>query len=242
VWFLNYQLRLNMPDLTCGNWVQIDTGTSALLYSVRLRDRGLNTRGFVQLPTVVDDDGNVAAFPIDPSVLSQAARCYIVTCPCANLLNSSVTGMTTYNVTRDCSHIRAAIACTTDAEPLTIDPSVVDSLPTISDDVRTILRHFVANDSCPVIQRVTRSVLVVRSQPTYDCSLEFVHVTFADSARSHSGDVAPTFVCDCRVYQVSCVDFCLLHLSYFIVPCHTLTLTEMLCRVGKLRCLKPPEW
>jgi len=181
--------------------LQIDTGTSALLYSVRLQDRGINTRGFVQLPTVVDDDGNVAAFPIDPSVLSQAARCYVSRCPCANLLNASTTALSKYDVTRDCNHIRAAIACTTNAEPLTIDMSVVDSLPAISDDIRAMLRCYVANDSCPVIQRVTRSVLVVRSQPTCDYLLEFVHIMFGESARGRS-DMAPTFMCDCRVYQV----------------------------------------
>lgn len=164
----------------------------------------------MQLPTVVDDDGNVATYPIDPAVLSQAARCYVDTCPCATLLNCS-----TYNVTRDCNHIRAAIACTADAEPLTIDPSVVDSLPSINDDVRTILRHFVAIESSPVIQRVTRSVLVVRSQPSYDYTLEFVHVTFAESARSRS-DTTPRFTCDCRLIQVSFVSVhCLLVPPYF---------------------------
>jgi len=161
----------------------------------------------VQLPTVVDNDGNVATFAIDPSVLSQAARCYISTCPCANLINCL-----TYDVTRDCNHIRAAIACTTDAEPLTIDPSVVDSLPSITDDVRTVLRHFIENGSCPVIQRVTRSVLVVRSQPTCDYALEFVHVTFTESARTRS-DTAPVFTCDCRVYQVHWFQF--INFSFF---------------------------
>jgi len=150
----------------------------------------------VQLPTVVDDDGNVASFPIDPSVLSQAARCYVDTCPCAALLDSS-----TYNVTRHCNHIRAAIACSTDAEPLMIDPSVIESLPSVTEDVRTLLRHFIANESCPVIQRVTRSVLVVRSHPMYECTLEFVHVMFAESVRTGS-DTTPKFTCECRIFQV----------------------------------------
>lgn len=182
--------------------MQVNTGTSALLYSVRLRDRSPNNRGFVQLPTVVDDDGNVATFPVDPSVLSQAARCYIGTCPSAALVNSP-------SVNRDCVHIRAAIACNTEAELLQIDPSVVDSLTFITEDVRTVLRHFMANETCPMIQRVTRSVLVVRSQPTYDCTLEFVHVTFTESVRTRS-DTSPKFTCDCRVR-------CFVLLSYFNV-------------------------
>ena len=174
----------------------MNTGTSALLYSVRLRDRGPNNRGFVQLPTVVDDDGNIATYPVDPSVLSQAARCYVSTCPCATLLNCP-----TYCVSRDCAHVRAAIACTTVAEPLQINPSVVDSLSFVTEDVRTLLRHFIANETCPVIQRVTRYSLVVKSQPTYDYSLEFVHVTFPDWVRTRT-DMTPKFVCDCRVFEV----------------------------------------
>ena len=179
-----------------------------MLYSVRLRDRGPNSRGFVQLPTVVDDDGNVATFPVDPSVLSQAARCYIESCPCAVLLNSPV-----FSISRDCVHIRAAIACSTDTEPLPINSSVIDSLSFVTEDVRTILRHFIANESCPAVQRITRSVLVVRSQPTYDCSLEFVHVTFAESVRTR-GDSTPKFTCDCRIFQVHLINVaCLVFLT-----------------------------
>ena len=150
----------------------------------------------MQLPTVVDDDGNVATFPVDPSVLSQAALCYVDSCPCAAVVNCP-----TFSVGRDCVHIRAAIACTSTAESLKIDPSVVDTLPSVTEDVRTVLRHFAANESCPVIQRITRSVLVVRSQPTADCMLEFFHVAFAESVRTRS-DASPKFTCDCRIFQV----------------------------------------
>ena len=136
-------------------------------------------------------------FPVDPSVLCQAARCYVDSCPCATaLLNCP-----TVNISRDCIHIRAAITCTTDAEPLEIDSSVVDSVSSVTEDVRTILRHFITNDICPVIQRVTRSVFVVRSQPSCEHTLEFVHVTFAESVRTRV-NTSPKFTCDCRAFQV----------------------------------------
>ena len=139
----------------------------------------------------MDDDGNIATFPVDPSVLSQAARCYVDTCRCSSVLS----------ISRDCPHIKAAIACTTRSEPLEIDRTVVDSLSYVGEDVQTLLRNFIANESCPAIQRVTRSVFVVRSQPTYDCTLEFIHITFAESVRTLS-DVSPKFMCDCRILQV----------------------------------------
>jgi len=191
-------LRVDNVVIACV-CLQVNTGTSALLYSVCLRDRGPNNRGFVQLPTVVDDDGNVATYPVDPAVLCQAARCYVDTCPCAaTLLNCP-----TYSINRDCVHIRAAIACTADAQPLEIDPSVVDSFSSVTEDVRTVLRHFIANEACPVIQRVTRSVFVVRSQPACEHTLEFVHVIFAESVRSRV-DASRKFTCDCRTFQVPC--------------------------------------
>jgi len=170
---------------------------SALLYSVHLRDRGTSSRGFVQLPTVVDDDGNIATYPVDPSVLSQAAHCYVHLCPSAALLSCS----TSCVVSMDCAHIRAAIACTTVSQPLSINSSVIDSLSFAAEEVRTLLQHFVANQSCPVVQRITRSVFVVRSQPAYECSLEFVHVTFPESVRTHS-DTSAKFMCDCRIFKV----------------------------------------
>jgi len=173
--------------------LQVNTGTSALLYSVRLRDRGPNCRGFVQLPTVVDDDGNVATFPVDPSILFQAARCYVDTCPCAAALPNCIS--------RECIHTRAAITCNTDAEPLPIDPAVLYSLSSITEDVQTVLRHFIMNETCPVIQRVTRSVFVVRSQPSCEHTLEFVHIAFAESVRSRI-DNWPEYTCDCRAFQV----------------------------------------
>jgi hypothetical protein len=40
------------------------------VFSVRLRDRGPDYRGFVQLPLVQDQDGNPTT-AIDPNVLAQ---------------------------------------------------------------------------------------------------------------------------------------------------------------------------
>ena len=194
---------------------QVNTGTSALLYSVRLRNAGVDRRGFVQLPTVIDDDGNVSRFPVDPLVLSAAACCYVDGCPRATHLEHR----------SDCVHIRAALECRGETEPLPINPSVVDSLAvadTIQDpqgvsasemtyvvsggelnsthSLTHTLRHFVgASDAvvCPLVQRATRSVFVVRSS-CESTSLEFVHVTFAESVRQRiADDLVAAFTCDC---------------------------------------------
>lgn len=43
------------------------------VFSVRLRDRGPDYRGFVQLPLVQDQDGNPASV-VDPVVLAQVTN------------------------------------------------------------------------------------------------------------------------------------------------------------------------
>ena len=43
------------------------------VFSVRLRDRGPDYRGFVQLPLVQDQDGNPASV-VDASVLAQVGK------------------------------------------------------------------------------------------------------------------------------------------------------------------------
>ena len=88
------------------------------VFSVRLRDRGPDYRGFVQLPIVQDMDGNPAE-AVDPAILGQAARCYVETC----------TRNTHMEIQQDpCNHIKAAISCDTEACPLTLKNSVLNSL------------------------------------------------------------------------------------------------------------------
>ena len=61
------------------NCVKIITGSSIKVYSVRLRDRGPDYRGFVQLPLVQDEQGNFTN-SCDPEILASASRCYVDTC------------------------------------------------------------------------------------------------------------------------------------------------------------------
>ena len=93
--------------------VKIVTGSSVQVFSVRLRDRGPDYRGFVQLPLVQDVHGNPATV-VDPAILATAARCYVENC--TNRL--CMIGMT-----ETCSHVKAAIECTTEAQPLTLKNS-----------------------------------------------------------------------------------------------------------------------
>ena len=59
--------------------VKIITGSNIKVYSVRLRDRGPDYRGFVQLPLVQDEHGNPTN-SVDPQLLASASRCYVDTC------------------------------------------------------------------------------------------------------------------------------------------------------------------
>ncbi|CAH1258071.1 C2orf42 [Branchiostoma lanceolatum] len=62
--------------------VRIITGSTVQVFSVRLRDRGPDYRGFVQLPLTTDADGNPTQ-TVDGAALiaaSGAGRCFVETC------------------------------------------------------------------------------------------------------------------------------------------------------------------
>lgn len=174
--------------------LQIITADSINLYSVRLRDRGVDCRGFVQLPTVLDTDGNITLDPVDPGLLLKAARCYVDSCsgktPCS---------------TEECSHVRAAIACTRSAEPLEITASGIDTVVGLPDDVRSSMLSLITETPGPIVQRVTRNIMVVRCQVSYQHPLGFLHFTFPIAAkdRTDCNELQRKVVCGCRMSKVS---------------------------------------
>ena len=59
--------------------VKIITGNNSQVFSVRVRDRGPDYRGFVQLPLVQDEHGNPTT-SVDARVLASSSHCYVDTC------------------------------------------------------------------------------------------------------------------------------------------------------------------
>lgn len=171
--------------------VKIITGSNVQVFSVRLRDRGPDYRGFVQLPLVQDYEGNPAE-SVDPSVLAQASRCYVDTCSRNNELGVQQ---------EPCVHIRAAINCDHEAQPLTLKNSVLNSLK-VSTETTQAIWLLATETTGPLVQRVTKNIMVVKCKPNSKQPLGFLHFAFFETSRNRT---APEhkYQCSCRAFKVS---------------------------------------
>ncbi|XP_064631260.1 uncharacterized protein C2orf42-like isoform X2 [Lineus longissimus] len=171
--------------------VKVITGSTVQVFSVRLRDRGPDYRGFVQLPLVQDLDGNPAE-SVDPAVLSQAARCYVDNCPknCETNLHTAA-----------CNHIKGAISCSEVATPLTLKNSVLNSL-NVSNETKQAIWLLATETTGPLVQRVTKNIMVVKCKPNPKQPLGFLHFSFFEISRNRT---APEhkFQCSCRAFKAS---------------------------------------
>ncbi|KAK3096000.1 hypothetical protein FSP39_021855 [Pinctada imbricata] len=169
--------------------VKIITGSAVQVFSVRLRDRGPDYRGFVQLPLVQDLDGNPAPV-VDPAILSQAARCYVDSCSRNNQLGIQEEA---------CLHIRSAIECEQEAQPLTLKNSVLNSLQ-VSNDMKQAIWLLATETSGPLVQRVTKNIMVVKCKPSPKQPLGFLHFSFFETTRNRA-QPERKFQCTCRAFK-----------------------------------------
>lgn len=171
--------------------VKIITGSTVQVYSVRLRDRGPDYRGFVQLPVVQDLDGNPAE-SVDPAVLASAARCYVDSC----------SGNTPVPVqTEGCQHVKAAIGCETEAQPLRLKNSVLNSLQ-VTTETKQAIWLLATETTGPLVQRVTKNIMVVKCKANPKQPLGFLHFSFSETSRNRA-QPEHKFQCSCRAFKVS---------------------------------------
>ncbi|XP_074641628.1 uncharacterized protein C2orf42-like [Tubulanus polymorphus] len=166
--------------------VKIVTGSTVQVFSVRLRDRGPDYRGFVQLPLVQDLEGNPAE-TVDYNILSHAARCYVDTC-CRN------------TDTQPCNHIKAAIGCSEEAVPLTLKNSVLNSL-LVSSETKQAIWLLATETTGPLVQRVTKNIMAVKCKANPKQPLGFLHCAFFSTQRNRS-EAEYKFQCSCKAFKL----------------------------------------
>ncbi|KAK3595314.1 hypothetical protein CHS0354_004467 [Potamilus streckersoni] len=171
--------------------VKIITGSAVQVFSVRLRDRGPDYRGFVQLPLVQDLDGNPAQV-VDPAVLCHAARCYVESCS-----RSSQIGLSD----QVCPHIKSAIECTQEAQPLTLKNSILNSLQ-VSNETKQAIWLLATETTGPLVQRVTKNIMVVKCKPNPKQQLGFLHLAFFETVRNRS-QPEHKFQCSCKSFRAA---------------------------------------
>lgn len=170
--------------------VKIITGSTVQVFSVRLRDRGPDYRGFVQLPLVQDLDGNPAQ-SVDPAVLASAARCYVDSCS-----RNTATPIQA----EPCQHIKAAIGCEGEAQPLTLKNSVLNSLQ-VTNETKQAIWLLATETTGPLVQRVTKNIMVVKCKPNPKQPLGFLHFAFFETSRNRT-QPEHKFQCSCRAFKV----------------------------------------
>ncbi|KAG0721781.1 hypothetical protein GWK47_045756 [Chionoecetes opilio] len=164
-----------------------------MIYSVRVRDKGPDYRGFVQIPLIQSVDGSGDIFigtePLgDPMLLLQmGARCYVEPC----LRKSQQPSL--------CSHIRAASNCYKDAMSLTLKNSALNSLP-IPQAIKTDIWQLATDTPGPLVQRVSKNIMVVKCKPEALYPLGFLHFSF-QQVRSKE-EIEFKYYCGCRAFKI----------------------------------------
>lgn len=176
--------------------VKIITGSTFQLYSVRLRNRGPDYRAFVQLPYIQDVDGNPATV-YDTSVLVAASLCFVDSC---NKNGNSDTNVVIKSEGNACVHIRSAISCSQQAQPLGLKNTILDGLQ-VNNEMKQAIWQLATETSGPVVQRVTKSIMVVKCKVTAKQPLGFLHCAFYETLRNRQ-QPDYKFQCTCRAFKV----------------------------------------
>ncbi|CAL4069098.1 unnamed protein product [Meganyctiphanes norvegica] len=180
---------------------KITAGTSAQIYSVRVRDKGPDYRGFVQLSFLqpLESAGDLFVGPgpesiNDPSLLVQAgARCYVEACQknCEKLMRQPTS--------QQCPHIRAASQCFKEAQSLTLKNSVLNSLP-IPQSIKTDIWQLATDTPGPLVQRVSKNIMVVKCKPEALHPLGFLHFSFQQTRSKE--EIEYKYYCGCRAFKI----------------------------------------
>ncbi|XP_015666647.1 uncharacterized protein C2orf42 homolog [Protobothrops mucrosquamatus] len=169
--------------------VKIITGSDLQIYSVRQRDRGPEYRCFVELGV-----SETTIQTVDGTILTQlsSGRCYLPAC-----LKAATQGV----VENQCQHLKLAMSCQAEATPLTLKSSVLNSMQA-SPQTKQTLWELATQPSGPLVQRITKNVLVVKCKAGPKHSLGYLHITFAPRS-GHKHLAGPRFFCPCQSLRAS---------------------------------------
>ncbi|XP_058864598.1 uncharacterized protein C2orf42 [Acipenser ruthenus] len=168
------------------------SSSSPRLYSVRQRDRGPDYRGFVELGV---DEAEIRT-PGGGALLTQVSsgRCYVPACCRAA---TTTTGAAPES---PCLHVKLATECRLEASPLTLKSSVLGSLQA-SQEAKQAIWQLATESSGPLVQRITRSIMVVKCKASELHPLGYLHASFSERGRGREGSRGPPemrFQCSCQ--------------------------------------------
>ncbi|XP_014678533.1 PREDICTED: LOW QUALITY PROTEIN: uncharacterized protein C2orf42-like, partial [Priapulus caudatus] len=180
--------------------VRIVTGSNTQVYSVRLRDKGPDYRGFVQLPLVQGVD----AASVDPSILAQHGKCYVETCIRFNELSQNAhvpclpAQLPEPSVDNRAARLQLLI---TESAPLPLKNSVLNSQALANDTKQAIWLLANGDDRPHWLQTLdVGNVMVAKCKVSSKHALGFLHFFFTDpSKKKDTSDCK--FICSCREFK-----------------------------------------
>ncbi|XP_063301660.1 uncharacterized protein C2orf42 homolog isoform X2 [Pelobates fuscus] len=164
--------------------VKLITGSDVQIFSVRQRDKGSDQRCLVMMglseTTIQTAEGTIIT-------QISSGRCFAPSC-----LKAAARGV----VDAQCQHIKLTMNCQTEAEPLPLKSTILNAMQ-IPSKTRQSIWQLANEPAGPLVQRVTKTILVVRCKANQQHGLGYVHVSFTQrpSPLNESGHV---FTCSCQ--------------------------------------------
>ncbi|XP_059973114.1 uncharacterized protein C2orf42 homolog isoform X2 [Mesoplodon densirostris] len=167
--------------------VKIITGSDLQVYSVRQRDRGPDYRCFVELGV-----SETTIQTVDGTIITQlsSGRCYVPAC-----LKAATQGV----VENQCQHIKLAVNCQAEATPLTLKSSVLNAVQASPETKQTIWQ-LATEPTGPLVQRITKNILVVKCKASQKHSLGYLHTSFVQKISAKSLPER-RFFCSCQTLK-----------------------------------------
>ncbi|XP_063977907.1 uncharacterized protein C2orf42 homolog [Diachasmimorpha longicaudata] len=175
------------------------TGSAVQVFSVRVRDKGPDHRGFVQLPlinaTVMSNDMN--------TIISQStALCFVDSCE--RSFDTSVLKChekdSTDSCISTCQHIQAALRCYAEAQPLTLRNSILSSL-NVNNETKQEIWLLATETSGPLVQRVSKTIMAVKCKASPKHPLGYLHFSFYTSKLKER--IEHRYSCSCTAFKAA---------------------------------------
>ncbi|XP_032685892.1 uncharacterized protein C2orf42 homolog isoform X2 [Odontomachus brunneus] len=151
------------------------TGSTVQVFSVRVRDKGPDYRGFVQLPLI----SATISSDITTFMSQNTALCFVDSCERSfdtSVLKCHEKNYSDMSVST-CQHIQAALKCYAEAQPLTLKNSILSSL-NVNNETKQEIWLLATETSGPLVQRVSKNIMVVKCKASPKHPLGYLHFSF----------------------------------------------------------------
>ncbi|KAL6254373.1 hypothetical protein P5V15_014420 [Pogonomyrmex californicus] len=170
------------------------TGSTVQVFSVRVKDKGPDYRGFVQLPMINSTISNDIT-----TLISQTALCFVDSCERSFHTSVLKCHEKDYsNTILTCQHIQAALKCYAEAQPLTLKNSVLSSW-NVNNETKQEIWLLATETSGPLVQRVSKNIMAVKCKASSKHPLGYLHFSFFVSKLKDR--IEHRYFCSCTTFK-----------------------------------------